>query len=422
MPVARPEDFYAPADGIGDDAPGLAAALATGHAELCPHKTYCLHSTVAWPSTGARLIGNGARILVKAQHFNNNNPYKAGDPRIAAVNSGPGGWELNTTGRYGANAVVLEVRGRNSRLHDVVFEGDGGAGLMRTVVFAKDTDGFCMSDCEVSGIGMGFGALLAACRDYTIENNKFRDLVEEGTFPSVAAGDAANCAPNVTAISTTDDFVASHGVSRGGRISNNRIDNIRFSGAGLARHGDQSDGINLAQMCQFTRFQICGNHISNVAEGLDIFEQFGLISGNHIVGCGLFGAKLTYGAAFNMLSDNVITHSGKAAIVLDSPAGYETRNNVGIGNLLHSAAGDDSALIRLSAKIATQAETLEGKSSGSTHSNTFSEGQYNPVAAPLVIRNTANVGNNPSNRVSGRLLGTKPLTNSTAGLITNLYA
>lgn len=420
---ARPEDFGAPANGIDDDGPALSAALATGlPVELSPAKTYCWYSTVAWPASGARLIGNGATVIVKAQHFNNNNPYLHWDPRIASVNAGPGGWALNSTGRYGPNAVVLEVKGRGSRIHDVRFEGDGGFGLMRTVVFAKDTDDFRMTDCDLVGFGMGYGVLLASCRDYLIKGNTFRDFVEEGIYPSIAAGDAADCAPNTTAIATTDDFVSALGVSETGKIVENRVCNLRFAGAAFSRHGDQSDGINLAQMGRFTQFQIRGNHISDVAEGLDVFEHFGQIFGNHIVNCGLFGLKMTYGASFNSINNNIITHSGKASIVLDSPVGYETRNNIGVGNILHSAAGDDSALIRFSASIATSADVLNGKSSGSTHSNAFSEGQYNPVAASLVIRNTANVGNNPSNRVSGRLLGAKPIANSTAGLVTSFFS
>jgi hypothetical protein len=279
------------------------------------------------------------------------------------------------------------------------FVGDGAPGLTRTIIFARNTEDLEISDCGLTGFGMGNGILLAGCKNYSIFGNRIRNFLESGIYPSIAAGDAADCAPNVTAIATTDDFLVEHGASLAGSIHDNYIDTLRFTGAGLLRHGDQSDGINLAQRGKVTLTQIYNNHIGNVAEGMDIFERFCQVRGNHISDCGVFGLKFIYGASFNGINQNTILNSGMAAIVLDSPPGYETRNNSGAGNVLYNAkssnpAYDDNSLIQLSSS-----------GSGSTHSNSITGGEYAAVDAKTYVRNTANVGGNPNNVVGGRFNG-----------------
>lgn len=403
-----PEMFGAPANGVDDDGPAINAAFAVSpRVWLSPGKAYCWHSTLFMPNSYSSLESDGTAVVkVSSLHFNNNNPYRAGDSRIAAVNSGRGGWSLNPAGRYGANAVVLCAHGElaaggaknvGSRVKGIRFVGDGAMGLVRTVILGRNTEDLKVEDCSITGIGMGFGVLLAGCNNYRVLRNKIYDCLESGIYPATAAGDAANCAPNVTAVGTTDDFVIDYGVSRYGLIEGNRIDNIHFVGAGLVRHGDQSDGINLAQMGQTSLTQISGNQISNVAEGMDIFEKYCLVNGNHLVACNIFGVKLIYSASYNGINNNTILNSGAAAIVCDSPNGHETRNNSGANNILYNAQSSrylDNGLIQFSSS-----------GSGSTHSNSFTGGEYAAVSAKTYVRNTANVGSNKSNSVQGRCLG-----------------
>lgn len=406
--TVTPEMFGAQCDGVCDDGPAIQAALnASQYVELTTGKTYYPRSTIFMPSSRSVLEGD-ASIFVDKAYFNNNNPYKAGDARIASVNAGAGGWNLNQAGRYGASAVVLAITGsqtaggpRNvgSKVRGIRFIGDAGPGLVRNVIFAKNTEDLEISECSITGFGMGYGILLGGCKNYSLLRNKIYDCIETGIYPATACGDAANCAPNVTAIGTTDDFMADFGVSTYGTIADNRIDNIHFAGAGLSRHGDQSDGINLAQMAQTSLVQITGNKISSVAEGMDIFEKFCQINGNTLVSCGVFGLKFIYGASFNTINGNTVLNSGAAAMVFDSPSGYETRSNTGVGNVLYNAKSanpvyDDNGLIQLSSS-----------GSGSTHSNSITGGNYAAVDAKTYIRNTANVGSNPNNTVGGRFNG-----------------
>lgn len=404
-----PEMFGAPANGVDDDGPAITAAFAAGRRVwLDPEKTYVWSSTIFISANESRLDSDGAKVLVKACHFNNNNPYIAGDPRIAAVNAGAGGWSLNPAGRYGPKGIVLCVTGDpsqggpanvGSRIKGIKFIGDGTPGLVRTILMARNTVDLEISDCSFSQFGMGNCILLGGCNNFNIFNNRFRDCYESGIYPSVAAGDAADCAPNVTAITTSDDFISPHGPSMIGSIHDNLISSLHFTGAGLLRHTDQSDGINLAQMGKVTSIQVYNNHISDVAEGMDIFERYCQIRGNHLASCNLFGLKFIYGAAFNDISNNTVINSGLAAIVLESPPGYETRNNTGVGNILYNAQSSvpayaDNSLIQLSSS-----------GNGSTHSNSILLGDYAAVNAKTYVRNTANVGGNPGNVVGGRFNG-----------------
>lgn len=404
-----PEMFGAPANGFDDDGPAINAAFAAGRRVwLDPEKTYVWSSTIIMPNSESCLDSDGAKVLVKSCHFNNNNPYIAGDPRIASVNAGSGGWALNSTGRYGSNAIVLCVRGDTntggpanvgSRVRGINFIGDDAQGLVRTIVMARNTQDLEISDCGFTRFGMGNCILLGGCNNFQIFNNKFRNCFESGIYPSTKAGDAADCAPNITAITTSDDFIAPHGPSMIGSIHNNLISSLHFTGAGLLRHTDQSDGINLAQMGKVTSIQVYNNHISDVAEGMDIFEKYCQIRGNHLASCGIFGLKFIYGASFNDISNNTVINSGLAAIVLESPPGYETRNNTGVGNILYNAQSPvpdyaDNSLIQLSSI-----------GNGSTHSNSLLMGDYAAVNAKTYVRNTANVGVNPGNIIGGRFNG-----------------
>jgi hypothetical protein len=287
---------------------------------------------------------------------------------------------------------------RNERTHvrGIRFIGNNPTGLDQTIVLARNTRDFEIDGCEFTGFGMGIAVLLAGNRGAKVHDNNFHDFSESGIYPAISAGDAADSAPNVTAIATGNDFQALHGANWKCKIYSNTIENLHFTGAGLARHGDQSDGINLAEMGQVTFAQVHDNHIDSVAEGMDIFERFCEINQNHLSGCNIFGLKFTYGASFNGINDNVVQNSGAACMVFDSPNTYETRNNICIGNILYGAdptTYTDNGLIQFSSS-----------GSGSTHSNSVIDGEYTPVNAKTIVRNTANVGSNPNNKVTGRVL------------------
>ncbi|MCJ7993206.1 right-handed parallel beta-helix repeat-containing protein [Rhizobium cremeum] len=406
--VVAPEMLGARCLPAYDDKPALQAALDGWRTvRLTPGKTYYPRSTVTMSVSDTKLESDEtAAIFVDKAYFNNNNPYIAGDARIAAVNAGSGGWALNATGRYGTNAVVLYVTGEQSlggarnarsRVSGIRFVGNNPSGLMQTVVLARNTQDFTIEHCSFTAFGMGYCVLLGGTHGSRVRQNLFYDLVEAGIYPATSAGDAADCAPNVTAIATTNDFAALHGPGWKPSIHGNRIRNVHFTGAGLARHGDQSDGINMTEMGQNTGLQIYDNHIEDVAEGMDIFERYGRVAGNHLFDCNIFGMKFTYGASFLTIDDNVVNNSGAAAMVFDSPDGYETRNNIGSGNILYNAdptTYTDNGLIQFSSS-----------GTGSTHSNSILDGEYAPVNAKTIVRNTANVGSNPPNKVTGRVLG-----------------
>ncbi|EJT05690.1 right-handed parallel beta-helix repeat-containing protein [Rhizobium sp. CCGE 510] len=406
--VVTPQMFGALCDGASNDGPAMQAALdAWRHVRLTPGKTYYPRATLTMSVSDSVLESDGtATVFVDKTYFNNNNPYIAGDSRIAAVNAGAGGWSLNATGRYGTNAVVLYVTGvqtsggaRNERSHvkGIRFIGNSPSGKMQTIVLARNTRDFEINGCEFTGFGMGYAVLLAGNRGAKVHDNNFHDFAESGIYPAVSAGDAADCAPNVTAIATTNDFAALHSPGWKAKIYGNTIYNLHFTGAGLARHGDQSDGINLTEMGQNTGFQVHDNHIESVAEGMDVFERFGEINHNQLASCNIFGLKFTYGASFNSINDNTVQNAGAACMVFDSPNTYETRNNICVGNILYNAdptTYTDNGLIQFSSS-----------GTGSTHSNSIVDGEYAPVNAKTIVRNTANVGSNPNNKVSGRVLG-----------------
>jgi len=102
-------------------------------------------------------------------------------------------------------------------------------------------------------------------------------------------------------------------------------------------YGEQSDGINLAEMGQNAFFPVHDNHIESVAGGMDIFEHYGQFNQNHLNACNIFGLKCIRGASFKGINNNTVLNSGAAALLFDSPNGFETRNNIANGNLLYNA-------------------------------------------------------------------------------------
>jgi hypothetical protein len=401
-----PEQCGAKCSAAFDDQPAMQAALNSGWLDirLTPGKTYYPRSNLSITVDNLKFTSDGtATIFMDKQYFNNNNPYIAGDARIAQVNAGPGGWSLNSTGRFGSNAIGIVighqssggVRRANIRMSGIKFLGNNPSGLAQYPVELRNLSDCEIDHCEFTGFGMGIMIGIYGCWNTQIHHNYIHDCLESGIYPAVSAGDAADSAPNVTAIGSMNDFAAYHGVSKGTHIYENHIKNIHFTGAGLARHTDQSDGINLAEMSGLTYFNIHDNYIESVAEGCDIFECYGKVHNNHLFGCNIFGLKFIYGASYNTIDSNTIIAAGAAGIVCQGSTGFDCHDNTGSNNVIYNMSivdYPDNSCIQLSAS-----------GTGSVYGNQFLDGVYNPSGGNTVCRNTAQVGSNPNNIITGKL-------------------
>jgi parallel beta-helix repeat protein len=330
------ESFGAKGDGwaADDEAFGRAVAYMAENrrpVRLTGGKRYVLNRRLAIPDAGGLVGSGGATIFVPAASFNNR--------------------DLSVAGRYGDNAVVLDLSGSKRDpsqprdtpvLRGFRIESERKTNRCVNAVVARNVRNLVIDALDISGFPLGCGIKAASLTGKNrISRNRIHDFYDDSVWPAL---------PQITGIEVDNDTVA--GVSSSGIvIAENTILNMTVSPEFFKAHGYQTDGINLLHVSDYV---IRKNHVSNVGEGLDIFGITGQITDNTVTDSYLFGIKLIHGASDNNVIDNIVLRSGIAGIVIvgssrgqaNTARNTISRNTVKDVNALRTYDGSDTACIR----------------------------------------------------------------------------
>lgn len=246
--------------------------------------------------------------------------------------------------RYDDQAVGLDFsNGSGAHLIGIAIEGDGTLGRFLRPLVARTATELEVAGVEVRNFSTAVGICLSSSTGVRVHDCFIHDFAD-------STGWAANT--NITGIELDNDLVGGVACSDV-LISGFRIEDLTVSGAFLAAHGYQSDGINIANAA--TRdVRVLGGWIKNVGEGIDSFGGDCTISDVQLVDSYIFGMKLVHGASRNTISNVVVRGAGLAGLSISgSDFAGDTQFNVvnglvvsglGFGELY---AGSDIAGVRI---------------------------------------------------------------------------
>lgn len=334
--VRRFEDYGAVGNGTADDTNALKAAAAAGViVEGRPGATYRITSRVFGFVNGTRWRGNGARIYMPAASFNN----------------------TNLASRYCDTCVGIDLSGqtsspftpvRNVDLSGFVIESEVLDGRNISAVVGRNITNLTITGNEIFGFPVGAGIRLATVTGSSrVADNYIHDFYSNASWPSL---------PQITAIEIDNDRVTGVGGNAATSdlvIAGNRIDKIEKGAASIATYGYQTDGINAARFG--TRNSILNNTISNVGEGVDVFFDDGLVSGNIVQNAYESGLKVCNSGSRNTVSNNIVRNWGIAGIfvcgnvstAVNSDANIISDNQISGGDYLGAWSGTTTAGIYL---------------------------------------------------------------------------
>lgn len=235
---------------------------------------------------------------------------------------GPGTLRFNSSNFPAVTRVI------DSTSSPIYVDGKSQVLLKGFKIEVTSTQNTCMypiafsvsSNCRVENVdisGMNGGAMVA------VNSSSFIDVVYNKFHSSVLDRTSFG---QLTGIEVDNYRVLGLG-SSSCKFNNNAIYSLTCTSAFNTTHGYQTDGINIQTTSN--KHQICHNTIELVGEGIDLFCDDSLISGNVINKTYLWGIKLVHGASRNKVTLNKIHECGIGGIVVggSSSSGLDTDRN-----------------------------------------------------------------------------------------------
>lgn len=275
----------------GDWAPAIEAAAARGVVVLAPKKTYQINRWVKIPSNSGIVSDGTGRIYMPASAFNN-----------------------TTSGALTSNSVGIDVSGEISggftANEDIILSGfklesEVSDGRYLNGIVARNVRRLVIDSVELFGFPVAKLIKLDSIVGGGIVRNCFlRDCTTNVDYSPQSV--------QMTGIDIDNDRV--NGVASEGLIvTKNQIRDLTFGPVAIAAHSYQTDGINVSQESSVGH-EIEGNVIINVGEGIDVFGQRCIISGNQLIRCYSQGVKLIHGASHNIVKGNFVLEPGRYGI------------------------------------------------------------------------------------------------------------
>lgn len=294
MTVVTATEWGAAGNGITDDTIAINNAMASSYDTIFLDGDHLISSNIIFPVGGKKkltaLSPETGRLILNANTFTGSIATSTG--RGVYINGATGG------GVFGIS-ITMSTYTDNLDVIGIDLEGC-------TDVQVKFCDIFGFSKAE----GL---VVINTCVRCTVDYNKLHDC----TTNSATNG-------QITGVNVDDNKISDIG-SKACSISYNRIYNLNVGAAFQTAFNYQTDAINIQRGS--TGFRVVENIIDNVGEGIDIFCNDALISGNQISNCFLTGIKVIHGASRNEICGNKIRRCDYYGIQV---AGS---NIAGVGNI-----------------------------------------------------------------------------------------
>ncbi len=295
-------DGGAVGDGTTSDSAALQSVLTAGRSlRLDPRKTYLLTTQLSITTAGTGIEGNRAVVKVSTAsgHFR----------------------ETDYANRYAATAVPIYATGldsvfvKNCRFSPSAFRDDEYI----QPIYLLNCDNAEVSGNEIKDFGRGPGSIVYnQCRNLTIKDNHIHHR-----YTNTATGDAAKV--QITGILGDENTsVRSDGV----KIHDNIIEHLLVGPVTYAAYGCQSDGINICgnKAKDSRNHVITNNTIRWVGDGVDLFCNDAIVTGNLFEYCFGQGVKVIHGGSRNDIALNIFRWMGKTGVSINAS------NNSGVGD------------------------------------------------------------------------------------------
>lgn len=273
MTVVTATEWGAAGNGTTDDTTAINNALASSYDTIFLDGDHFISSNIIFPVGGKKkltaLSPETGRLILNANTFTGSIATSTG--RGVYLNGATGG------GVFGIS-ITMSTYTDNLEVIGIDLEGCTDVEILRNDIF-----GFSKAEGLVT---------LNSCVRCTVDQNKLHDC----TTNSATNG-------QITGVNVDDNKIGGVG-STSCSVSYNRIYNLNVGAAFQAAYNYQTDGINVQRGAE--GFRIVENIINNVGEGIDIFCNNALVSGNQISNCFLTGIKVIHGASKNEICGNKI--------------------------------------------------------------------------------------------------------------------
>ena len=284
-PDAAPEGYQTIRPTGGDDSEALQAALDRhGRVWLVPGAVYQLHRRLVLSDEMA-LVGGGAGATLFLRLPDSGDPLPTG----AVATHAP-----SRAAIFGGGAEGLRLTGSNIKLDNLFVVREWREDTYGVAITVHQARNVLLDRLRIRGLALAPGIIsLQSVHDATIRRTLIHASCSASMrVPEPASGGDLN-AFQITGI-TVDD-IRPQGSSSGVLIEDNVITGLGIDPSSSYR-GDQSDGINI-HASDFGEHPavLRNNHISDVAEGIDLFGSGILVTDNVIRASGL-GIKLIHGA------------------------------------------------------------------------------------------------------------------------------
>lgn len=299
-------------------------------------------SAADYPSVQAAVDANPGRMVLLPE-----GDYSLSE-RVRIAHDGSGLYGFGRLIQSNPAEPVLEVRAADVRLRDITLTRAPGAedatesGLFCQGAKRVEVTGVRVFECRARNAAV----MLSECADTTIRDCVIRNYKRIAVDDRTAEGEslygyAFRCidGTGILAERCTGTIIT------GNRIIEERLLPTRENkeqhqlGAltegryptrpgqlgqtvarlGYANNWHQGSAIVVTAPEVTRQTQVCGNHIENAAQGIDLHCDHAVVSGN-VINHGLMGIKLTHGCRNVIVSENLISHVDLWGILLNPGA------------------------------------------------------------------------------------------------------
>lgn len=272
------EEFGAVGDGVTNDTSAIVAAIATGApVEGLPGKVYGVSGNISYSGPLLRLRN------------------------LSLIQLTPGGVTSRRTIMYTGTGVVLMDNVTVNRNGS----GTGGALSDAAACWIANASFAHIQNCDLYGNDYGNGLAIINCSTFLVENNKIHDIRGGSSSSAVI----------------TDDSVQGIWLYlSSGILRNNRVWNLTNQWSGQASTARFTRGVAIGGCYNFL---VDGNTIVKADQGMDCTggdnNRNGIYVNNIIYESYTWGLKFANTANDHIVSNNSITRSGCANIVISAP-------------------------------------------------------------------------------------------------------